>query len=369
MLVGIGNIADSRRLGVRKQNSKKMKRIGYLYEKIISMDNLRLADEKARKGKRNTYGVRVFDKNREENLLKLHEMLKNKTFRTSKYDVFTIHEPKERVIYRLPYFPDRIVHHAILNILEPIWRSVFTDNTYSCIKGRGIEGCARRVGEIIRRHPIDRPLYCLKIDIVKYYPSIDHEVMKKIIRKKIKDADVLNLLDEIIDSTDGLPIGNYSSQYLANLYLAYFMHWVNEVLKVESTEYADDITFFAENKEVLHKVHKAIKCKLEGELKLKIKGNWQIFKIGMNRYDKSGRALDYVGYQFFRKQKLMRKRTKQNLCREMKAARKKGIKEDALKMRISPWLGWTAHSDSRHLLEKIGAFHDIHNYNFKKIAI
>ena len=192
--------------------------------------------------------------------------------------------------------------------------------------------------------------------------------MKRIIRRKIKDADVLNLLDEIIDSTDGLPIGNYSSQYLANLYLAYFMHWVNEVLKVESTEYADDITFFSENKEVLHKVRKAIKGKLEGELKLKIKGNWQIFRIGMNRYDKSGRALDYVGYQFFRKQKLMRKRTKQNLCREIKAARKKGIKEDALKIRISPWLGWTAHSDSRHLLEKIGAFHNIHNYNFKKIA-
>lgn len=97
--------------------------------------------------------------------------------------------------------------------------------------------------------------------------------MKKIIRKKIKDEDVLNLLDEIIESTDGLPIGNYSSQYLANLYLAYFMHWVNEVLKVESTEYADDITFFAESKEVLHKVRKAIKGKLEGELKLKIKGN------------------------------------------------------------------------------------------------
>ena len=129
-----------------------MKRIGYLYEKIISMDNLRLADEKARNGKKSTYGVKVFDRNREENLLKLHEMLKNKTFRTSKYDVFTIYEPKERVIYRLPYFPDRILHHAILNILEPIWRSIFTYNTYSCIKGRGIEGCARRVGEITRRH-------------------------------------------------------------------------------------------------------------------------------------------------------------------------------------------------------------------------
>lgn len=93
------------------------------------MDNLRLADEKARKGKKSTYGVKVFDKNREENLLKLHEMLKNKTFRTSKYDVFTIHEPKERVIYRLPYFPDRIVHHAILNIYLNLYGAACSHTT------------------------------------------------------------------------------------------------------------------------------------------------------------------------------------------------------------------------------------------------
>ena len=100
-----------------------MKRIGNLYEKVCSIENLQLADEKARKGKLRTYGVIEHDKKREVNLLKLRETLLNGTFHTSKYDVFTIYEPKEREIYRLPYFPDRILHHAIMNVLEPIWVS------------------------------------------------------------------------------------------------------------------------------------------------------------------------------------------------------------------------------------------------------
>lgn len=103
------------------------------------MDNLRRADEKARRGKLHTYGVQVHDRNREANLLALHEALLTKTFKTSRYEVFTVFEPKERLIYRLPYYPDRIVHHAVMNILEPIWVSVFPYNTYSCIKGRGVD--------------------------------------------------------------------------------------------------------------------------------------------------------------------------------------------------------------------------------------
>lgn len=114
-----------------------MKRIAGLYEQIISVENLRLADEKARRGKTHTYGVMVHDRHREEDIQSLHEALRTKTFKTSKYDVFTVYEPKERLIYRLPYYPDRIVHHAVMNILEPIWTRLFTHNTFSCIKGRG----------------------------------------------------------------------------------------------------------------------------------------------------------------------------------------------------------------------------------------
>lgn len=333
-----------------------MKRYGYLYDKIISMDNLRIADKNARKGKTHTYGVRLFDKDREGKLYKLHLALRNKTYHTSEYDIFVIHEPKERVIYRLPYYPDRIVHHAIMNILEPIWRSVFTYNTYSCIEGRGIEACAKRVSEIISRFPIDKPLYCLKIDIRKFYPSINHDVMKRIVRRKIKDADTLWLLDEIIDSADGLPIGNYISQYLANLYLAYFMHWLNETEKVLATEYADDIVCFSDSKEALHELLGKMRVRIEDELRLEVKDNWQVFPISINRYDNQGRALDYVGYQFFKGQKLMRKQIKQNLCKETDKLLKRGVRGKELKERLSPWLGWAEHSNSRHLLKKIGVF-------------
>lgn len=331
-----------------------MKRIGNLYQKIISVENLREADEKARKGKIKTYGVKVHDKNREANIQSLHEALLTKTFKTSAYDIFTIYEPKERLIYRLPYYPDRIVHHAIMNILEPIWVRTFTHNTFSCVKGRGIEGCARYVDRIFEKYK-GKPMYCLKIDIKKYYPSIDHDVMKRIVRRKIKDKDLLWLLDEIIDSAEGHPIGNYLSQYLANLYLCYFMHRVNENLKLDAAEYADDITFFASTKEELREAFKEIKRMVEEELNLKIKGNYQIFPISENRYDKSGRALDYVGYKFYRKQKLIRKSIKKNFCKTVSRLnrRQKQLDAKAYKQSVAPWLGWAKHSDSKHLLKSI----------------
>ena len=265
-----------------------MKRIGNLYEKIISLDNLRLADQKARRGKLRSHGVRVHDRNREANLLALHEALLTKSYHTSQYDVFKVYDPKEREIYRLPYYPDRIVHHAVMNVLEPIWTKVFTYNTYSCIKGRGIEGCARRVGTLIKRYE-DKPLYCLKIDIKKFYPSIDHTVLKNIVRKKIKDKDLLWLLDEIIDSAEGLPIGNYLSQFLANLCLAYFMHWVNEELPdivrwelgleqrpcLYSVEYADDIPFLSDRKDVLHVIRRLVNNYLTFQVRPKSLQAWQ----------------------------------------------------------------------------------------------
>ncbi len=343
-----------------------MKRYNDLWEKVISVENLRLADEKARRGKTNTYGVKHHDLNREANIQALHEALLTKTFKTSPYEVFTIFEPKERLIFRLPYYPDRIVHHAVMNVLEPIWSRTFTFNTYSCVKNRGIEGCARQVGKIIKKFE-GKPLYCLKIDIKKYYPSISHKVMKRIIRRKLKDANLLWLLDEIIDSAQGLPIGNYLSQYLANLYLCYFMHWVNECLPelvkevlnlsekpmIEATEYADDIPFFSDSKAVLHQVLKFVTEYLETELELTVKGNFQIFPVAVNRSDRHGRAVDYVGYKFFRNQKLIRKSIKKNFCRAASRLNRQRLDAKAYKQALAPWLGWAKHSNSRHLLKTI----------------
>jgi RNA-directed DNA polymerase len=130
-----------------------MKRIDNLYPKICSMENIRLADQKARKRKGNQYGILVHDRNRQQNLSALYEMFINKTYRTSSYDTFKIYEPKEREVFRLPFFPDRIAHHAIMNVLEPIFVSSFTADTYSCIKGRGIHGAANAVKKALMDVP------------------------------------------------------------------------------------------------------------------------------------------------------------------------------------------------------------------------
>ena len=183
-----------------------MKRVGNLYERICGMSNLQLADKKARKGKKKQHGIRVYDRNKEANLLVLQDNLRSKTYRTSQYTVFKIYEHKERTISRLPYYPDRVTHHAVMNILEPIFVGMFTADTYSCIKKRGIHGAAQAVEKSLR-DKINTE-YCLKLDIRKFYPSIDHEILKQLLRKKIKDVDLLWLLDEIIDCAVGIPIGN-----------------------------------------------------------------------------------------------------------------------------------------------------------------
>lgn len=115
-----------------------MKRINDLYKKVISVDNLILADRKARKGKSKQYGVQVHDRARGCNIFSLHLSLVTRSYRTSEYTTFKVYEPKEREVYRLPYYPDRIVHHAVMNIMESIWMQVFTADTYSCVKGKWI---------------------------------------------------------------------------------------------------------------------------------------------------------------------------------------------------------------------------------------
>lgn len=330
-----------------------MKRIGNLYQQIISVENLQLADINARKGKLKTYGVRHHDRDREANILNLHEALKNHTFKTSDYDVFTIFEPKERLIYRLPYYPDRIVHHAIMNILKPIWMKVFTADSYSCIDGRGIGGCRKNVQKIIRDREATR--WCLKFDIRKFYPSIDHEILKMIIRRKIKDPELLWLLDEIIDSADGIPIGNYLSPYFANLYLSYFDHWLKEVKKVKHYfRYADDIVIFAQTKEECHQLQVECADYLRNELKLEMKGNWQVFRIAENHRDKNGRGLDFVGFVFYHSETRIRKGIKKNFCKACaKLKHRTDLDDRQYKMRIASWLGWAKYSDSDRLTCKI----------------
>lgn len=317
--------------------SKGMKRLNNLYSQIISIDNLRLADTKASKGKSKQYGVELHKKQQETNIFLLHEMLLNKTYKTSPYTTFKVYEPKERVVYRLPYFPDRITHHAVMNILEPIFVSVFTNDSYSCIKGKGIHACAKSVEKALEDK--EGTEYCLKMDIKKFYPNIDHSALKQLLRRKIKDNDLLWLLDEIIDSAEGLPIGNYLSQYFANFYLTYFDHWLKEVKGVKYYfRYADDLVILSDNKPHLHQLLFDIKQHLSGELKLIVKDNYQIFPV-------DSRSIDFVGYRFYHTHIMLRKSIKQNFARML--ANNKNNKS------IASYNGWLSHADCINLKKKL----------------
>lgn len=289
-----------------------MKRIGNLFERVADLENLKLADEIARKGKLHSYGVQLHDKNREANLLQLRQSLLDGTFHTSAYHIFTIFEPKERKIFRLPYYPDRILHHAVMQ--DP-----------------------------------DGTRYCLKIDVRKFYPSINHDVMKTIVRRKIKDKRLLALLDEIIESVPtGVPIGNYLSQYFANLFLAYFDHWLKEEKRVKHYfRYADDMVIFADNKEYLHALLHDIRAYLYG-LKLHVKRNYQVFPV-----DKRG--VDFLGYVFFHTHTLLRKSIKQKLCRRVAHLNKRKTKptKDQYKQQICSWWGWCKYCNSVNLINKL----------------
>jgi len=314
-----------------------MKRLNNLFDKICCIDNLQLADQKARKGKKQQYGVKLHDENREQNILNLHELLRSQQYQTSAYTTFKIYEPKERLVFRLPYYPDRITHHAILNILEPLFMKWFTADTYSCIKGKGIHGAFNAVKRALKDEA--NTTYCLKFDIRKFYPNINHVVLKHLLRRKIKDARLLQLLDEIIDSADGLPIGNYLSQYFANFYLTWFDHWIKENKKIKYYfRYADDVVILSADKESLHALLQEIISYMREELRLELKSNYQVFPV-------EARGIDFVGYRFYHTHILLRKTIKQNFARML--ARRKN------KASIASYNGWMVHCNSINLKRKL----------------
>lgn len=361
-----------------------MKRYGNLYSKICSMDNLKLAFKNARKGKGWYAEVRMVEADLDHYLKELQEMLLNHTFRTSAYVTFTKRDSrKDRIIYKLPFYPDRIVQWAVLQVIEPQLLAYFTDDTYSAIPNKGIHAAFKKLRKDVDEHS-DEMLYCCKIDCKKFYPSIDHDILKAKYRKKYKDPELLMLIDEIIDSIStcpandeniafyagqgkeirtvtnddgqdyilgvGIPIGNYFSQYDGNYYLSEFDHWMKETKHIKFYyRYMDDICIFAKTKEELHTVLQDVETYLKDNLNLRLKGNYQIFPSFI-------RGVDFVGYRIFKGFTLLRKTT----CQQMKQKMMKLIAkvQKGQEMNYSEWCsinsykGWLKHCDSFRLTQK-----------------
>lgn len=253
-----------------------MKRYNKLFEQIISWQNFRLAFLKASKGKSRSSEVILFTMKLDENLEGLRRGIANQTYSIGEYRQFKIYDPKERIISVAP-FKDRVIHHAIINILEPIFEKQFVFHTYACRKGKGTHAAARYVFKKARSNN-----FFLKLDVKKYFDSIDHIELKRQLTRIIKDKRCLVLLFKIIDSyyfqkNKGLPIGNLTSQFFANLYLSSLDHFILEQLKPACyARYMDDMIILADSVQELkadfHAIQMYITQKLDLTLKQEIYG-------------------------------------------------------------------------------------------------
>lgn len=326
-----------------------MKRHGKLFVKIIDAENIKTAFDKAKKGKLWQDSVKKVDRDKETKLEAIRKSLIEETYSTSAYKVKIIHEPKERQIFILPFYPDRIVQHAVMNVIAPLWDAMMIKDSYACRKGKGQHAGSMRCMQFVRRNK-----WVCQFDISKFYPSIHHAKLMEIIRHKIKDEKALALLSDIIGSIGGernVPIGNYTSQWFGNLYLNELDKLVKHKYHIQDyIRYCDDFLIFGQNKEELRILADEIEAFVRDELHM---------KLSKKALYPTAHGVDFLGYRHFPNGKiLVRKSTAKRVKKRMKGLmwelkHKKITKEQALG-KLASAHGWLKHANAHHLRISIG---------------
>lgn len=327
-----------------------MKRHGNLFPAIVDEGNLRAAHANARKGKTWQRGVQAVDADLDTRIAELREQLLDGGYSTGRYSRKIVRERgKERVIHRLPYWPDRVVHHAIVQVLAPTWTSSLIRHTYASIPGRGIHDAASIVRRQLRTDP-EGSAWCLRMDVRKFYPSIPHAPLKELLRRRVKDPRALVLLDDVVDSIDvtgpgvGIPIGNYLSQWFANLYLGPLDWRIKQHHKVGYYHrYCDDMIALHADRDRLHAVREDTAEQLAA-IGLALKGNWQAFPS-------ADRGVDFVGYRMWPDKTLLRQGSKRRMGARLSIAnarRSEAQLRRALRS-VPSYDGWTRFGCCRSL--------------------
>lgn len=276
-----------------------MKTYKHLWDVFISKENFELAAKKAVKSKKGRKSVQKFLANRDKLLEKLRNDIISGKYKTSPYKTFIIFEPKQREIYNLPLYPDHILHHALINVLGPIWQKMFIKDSYACIPGKGLHAASKRTMDFVRKCK-----YVLQCDIRKFYPSIDHEIMMNILSRKIHDRRIIKVLGDIVRSVGGnrnLPIGNLTSQWLGNVYLNELDKFVKQNLRWHYyIRYCDDFCLYGDDKDVL----KNMAIKIENFISKNL--NLVFSKCGLR---KTNRGICFIGYRHFKKYVKLKKWT------------------------------------------------------------
>jgi len=268
-----------------------MKRVKNLYQLIPTHENLLEAFRKAAKGKQTNRQVIQFRSDFDANIRILQSQLLNKNPSIGHYHFFVVRDPKVRTICAAA-FPERVLHHAIMNVCEPFMDSFAIYDSYACRKGKGNRKALARAQQFAKQYS-----WFLKLDIRKYFDSINHSIALRLLSRRFKDTDVLMLFQKILDTYHtqagkGVPIGNLISQHLANFYLGGFDHWLKEVRKIKAyVRYMDDFILFAHDKSVLKTELKEIENYLKNELDLTLKQNIQL--------NQTYRGIPFLGFRVF----------------------------------------------------------------------
>lgn len=325
-----------------------------LYSDIYSFQNLFKAYLKARKNKRYHEEVLKFSANLEENLIQLQNDLIYKTYEPGRYREFYVYDPKTRLVMAAP-FRDRVLHHAVCNIIEPIFDRTFIHHSYACRSGKGTHAGVKCTVDFLRGavHKYGK-VYCFKADISKYFPSINHDILRSIIRKKIRCKDTLWLIDTILDSTAandeinpvGIPIGNLTSQLFANVYLNELDYYMKHKQRVKCyVRYMDDFVVLHHDKRYLHNLWRATEDFLCNSLALKMNHKTSIFPIEQ--------GIDFLGYRIWPGRRLLRKANVKRIKRIAKKFareyRKGNVSLSKIRAVMSSWLGHARQADVSNL--------------------
>lgn len=328
-----------------------MKTVKDIMKKICTPANALKAYFKARKCKRYRPEVLEFETDREENLFRAVQILKDGTYQPGQYRVFKVWEPKERIIMALPFF-DRVIQHMIVNFIEPIFEKRFIFQSYACRKGKGVHEASETLSKWLYELEVKKGkrIYAIKGDIHHYFQSVDHVILKQEIRRYISDKALLKILDRVIDHNGifppgvGIPVGNLTSQLFANVYLNKLDQFVKHEMKVKYyVRYMDDFIILSEDPEELRRLLAEIENFLKRELKLELNPKTTILAA------KNG--INFVGYIHYKDHKKIRKDAMRRLKKLLRAFETGEVDLEYFDRSVASRFGHMEHADTYNLIK------------------
>jgi retron-type reverse transcriptase len=335
----------------------KRKIVHNIFDELITLENLFLSWNEFKKGKTKRKDVQEFKFNLEDNIFQLYQELKDKTYQHSFYSSFYVQDPKLRHIHKA-MVRDRIVHHLISKTLEEIYDGTYIFDSYSCRKDKGTHKAVNRLGRFCGKLSQNNTenIYYLKCDIKKFFDSINHEILIEILKKKIKDDNLLFLLKEIIKSfnrieNQGIPLGNLTSQYFANIYLNELDQFIKHSLKIKYyVRYSDDFIILNKDKAYLENLILIISSFLKENLNLSLHPD----KIIIKKYHQ---GIDFLGYVLLPYHRVLRTKTKKRIFRKI-SQKMDGLKNNLITKKsfnqtLQSYFGVLKHCNGHKIKEKI----------------